>query len=88
MTRHFDDLDLAFWLTHSVGRSIGLRFSQAIEEGRLEPARFAALIDVCRACPHSGACQEWLGKAGGPRGAEAAPDFCPNGPAMRALKKH
>jgi len=82
------DLDLAFWLTRSIGRSIGLSFSDAMEEGRLKPADYAALIAACRVCPHSAACTEWLAEAGGPSGAKRAPEFCPNGPALQALKPH
>ena len=44
------DLDLAVWLTRSIGRSIGLNFSDAMEEGRLAPSDYAALIVACRAC--------------------------------------
>jgi hypothetical protein len=82
------DADLAFWLTRSIGRSIGLNFTVAMEEGRLAPQDYAALISACRACPHSAACQNWLAEAGGPNGARRAPEFCPNGPALQALKPH
>ncbi|MEM0935535.1 MAG: DUF6455 family protein [Pseudomonadota bacterium] len=85
---HQGDLDLAFWLTRSIGRSIGLNFSVAMEEGRLDAADFATLIDVCRGCPHGGRCAEWLGQAGGPRGSTRAPDFCPNAAALHKLKPH
>jgi len=83
-----DDLDVAFWLTRSIGRSIGLNFSEAMQEGRLEPGEFADLISICRSCSHSTECKQWLGAAGGPRGAKRAPDFCPNSGALHALKPH
>ncbi|MEM1431921.1 MAG: DUF6455 family protein [Pseudomonadota bacterium] len=82
------DLDLAFWLTRSIGRSIGLNFSLAMEEGRLAPEEFASLIATCRTCKHTASCMQWLGQAGGPRGADKAPDFCPNSKTLQALKPH
>ncbi len=81
-------LDVAFWLTRSIGRSIGLNFSDAMTEGRLDPDEFASLITICRACPNSERCQRWLGQAGGPKGAARAPEFCPNSEALQALKPH
>jgi hypothetical protein len=82
------DLDRAFWLTRSIGRSIGLNFSVAMEEGRLAPSDYAALIGVCRGCDKAPRCEAWLATAGGPNGAARAPDFCPNAPALQALKPH
>lgn len=84
----FGDLDLAFWLTRSIGRSLGLNFSEAMEEGRLAPSDYAALITACRACPNDGPCTRWLAEAGGPGRASHAPEFCPNGTALQALKPH
>ena len=83
-----DDLDRAFWLTRSIGRSIGLSFSDAMEEGRLSPEDYAALIHACRDCPHAAPCAQWLAEAGGPNGAERAPEFCRNSSALQALKPH
>jgi len=82
------DLDRAFWLTRSIGRSIGLNFSTAMEEGRLAPSDYAALITACRACDKAPRCEAWLARAGGPNGASRAPDFCPNAAALQALKPH
>lgn len=82
------ELDVAFWLTRSIGRSIGLSFTDAMQEGRLDPEAFAALIRRCRVCCRSAQCKQWLAQAGGPRGAKRAPEFCPNGDALQALKPH
>lgn len=82
------DLDLAFWLTRSVGRSIGLNFTAAMEEGRLAPHSYAALIHTCSVCPLNAPCTQWLADAGGPKGAVRAPEFCPNAPTLNALKPH
>ena len=82
------DLDLHFWLTRSVGRSIGLNFTEALEEGRLTAKGYADLVAVCRACPNSDRCKRWLGAAGGPGGRARAPEFCPIGPSLHALKPH
>jgi len=81
------DKDLHFWLTRSVGRTIGLNFSEALEEGRLTARRYADLVAICQACPNAGPCQHWLAE-GGPGSRARAPEFCPNGPALNALKPH
>ena len=83
-----EDMDLAFWLTRSIGRSIGLSFSDAMEEGRLTPEEFASLVLRCHGCRHEERCKAWLANAGGPKGASRAPEFCPNADALQALKPH
>jgi hypothetical protein len=82
------DLDRAFWQTRSIGRSIGLNFTVAMEEGRLAPEDYAALIGTCRTCPHGEACNQWLAEAGGPNRASRPPSFCPNARALQVLKPH
>lgn len=82
------DLDRAFWQTRSIGRSIGLNFTEAMQEGRLAPEDYAALITTCRTCPHGEACMQWLAEAGGPNRASHAPAFCPNARALQVLKPH
>jgi hypothetical protein len=85
---HPGDPDLHFWLTRSVGRSIGLNFSEALHEGRLTARRYADLVATCRTCPHVARCQAWLAETAGPGTIPRAPDFCPIGPALNALKPH
>ena len=80
--------DLHFWLARSVGRSIGLSFSDAMEDGRLSPEGYSALVTACRRCKQTQRCQHWLGTEGGQGRAERAPEFCTIGRALAALKPH
>ncbi|WP_068115685.1 DUF6455 family protein [Tropicimonas marinistellae] len=83
------DSDLHFWLTRSVGRSIGLNFTRALKEGRLSPDQYRDLVDVCRTCPHVDSCQRWLGGQSGCGAAPVrAPGFCRNAHALEALRPH
>lgn len=82
------DADLHFWLTRSVGRSIGLNFSDAMHTGRLSADEYARLVKTCRACDRAADCQRWLGGHGGHGRATKAPDFCAIGRDLAALKPH
>ncbi len=82
------DTDLHFWLTRSVGRSIGLSFTRAMDEGRLSPSGYLDLVQACRGCPHVHSCQHWLGRQRQAQGRARAPCFCPNAPALEALRPH
>jgi hypothetical protein len=81
------DTDLHFWLTRSVGRCIGLSFSAAMDQGQLSPDDYLDLVRACQGCSHVVPCQHWLGNQAG-RIPRRAPDFCPNGAALDALKPH
>ena len=82
------DADLHFWLTRSVGRSIGLNFSDAMHDGRLSAEGYAQLVTTCRRCDRSADCQRWLGGSGGAGRAIRAPEFCAIGRDLAALKPH
>ncbi|PRY23616.1 hypothetical protein CLV78_104107 [Aliiruegeria haliotis] len=82
------DTDFHFWLTRSVGRTIGLNFSAAMDEGRLSAEEYLDLVRACSACSHVASCQHWLAGQGGPALSAQAPDFCRNGTALDALKPH
>lgn len=82
------DIDLHFWLTRSVGRCIGLNFRVALDEGRLSPDDYLALVHACRDCGQVAPCQHWLGGQRGVASSSRAPTFCPNGPALDALRPH
>ncbi len=70
------DSTRAFWITQGVGRTLGIRFGEAIRDGRLSSARYARMVHCCALCDQSDRCLTWLG-APGP-GSRFAPDFCPN----------
>lgn len=82
------DTDFHFWLTRSVGRSIGLNFRQALDDGRLSPDGYMSLIQSCQVCAHVASCQHWLGGQMGPPHKTRAPEFCPNREKLDALKPH
>ena len=82
------DTDLHFWLTRSVGRSIGLNFTAAMKEGRLSPDGYRDLVHECRCCPHVESCQHWLGLQHGLQGERRPPGFCRNAPSLEALRPH
>lgn len=82
------DPDLHFWLTRSVGRTIGLNFTEALQEGRLTARGYADLVEACRACPNVSRCQHWLAGKPGPAGSHRAPEFCRIAEALNRLKPH
>lgn len=76
------DASLHFWITHSVARANGLRFSEAMTQGVLTVQDYGALVTRCRACPHAEAC---LGLLNAPGGLDGIPEFCPNGETLARL---
>lgn len=82
------DINFHFWLTRSVGRSIGLNFRQALDDGRLSREDYLGLVQACKACPQVASCQHWLGCQTGLPSQTRAPDFCPNAARLDALKPH
>lgn len=78
------DPDLAFWMTRSVARAIGINLLHSMEAGALSAADYAALVTRCRKCPHAEVCTAWLAINGA--GADRAPDHCANADALNALR--
>lgn len=54
-----------FWLSRSVARAMGISLSEAMAEGRLSAADYAALVTRCRTCTSVSSCQAWLGQTAG-----------------------
>ncbi|NDR59649.1 DUF6455 family protein [Aliiruegeria sabulilitoris] len=82
------DTDFHFWLTRSVGRSIGLNFRQALDDGRLSADGYLSLVQACQVCEHVTSCQHWLGGQKGLPRQKRAPEFCRIGEKLDALKPH
>lgn len=76
------DPDLHFWITQSVARSVGLRFSDAMQRGLLSEDDFAALVTACQKCPYVEFCVAHLGEA---RALGEVPEFCANKDALEML---
>lgn len=77
------DPDLAFWLTRSVARAIGVNLSDAMNRGELSASEYADMVTRCRKCPNSDTCTAWLAVHGA--GAERVPDHCANADRLNAL---
>jgi len=75
--------DLAFWMTRSVARTMGINLSRAMRAGVLSAEDYADLVTRCRKCPQAEACIAWLAVNGA--GADRAPEGCANGDALNAL---
>lgn len=76
------DASLHFWITQSVARANGVRFSEAMAQGVLTVQDYGALVTRCRACPHAEAC---LGLLSAPGGLDGIPGFCVNGETLARL---
>lgn len=81
---YLGDPNRAFWLTRSVARAIGVNLSDALQQGDLSAADYAAMVTRCRMCPHAETCEAWLAVHGA--GAEYAPDHCTNAEALNGLR--
>lgn len=79
------NLDLHFWITRGMARRMGVNLSEAMHEGLLSQADFAAMITRCRDCPGAAGCLEFLSERSGP--AEGAPDWCRNAALLRGLER-
>lgn len=78
------DFDLHLYLTRGMARRHGVNLSEAMHQGFLTRADFAAMIDRCRACPGSPAdCRDFQEDH---QNARAAPDWCANGPVLEGLR--
>lgn len=71
--------DLVSEMAQTVGADIG----GAMEEGRLDPARYRSAVMRCTTCEAAEECPGWM--ASHP-GAAAAPGYCKNRDLMAALR--
>jgi len=73
-----------FWLTRSVGRSMGINFSEALNEGRISAEGYAKLVTECRKCGFVKQCENWLAHTTSDH--SEAPPNCTNAAALNDLK--
>lgn len=77
------NIDLHFWITRGMARRMGVNLTEAMHDGVLSQADFAAMINRCRGCPGAEGCKAYL--ADPVPGAGSAPDWCRNGEVLREL---
>lgn len=77
-------LDRHFWLTQGMARTLGIRFSDVIAQGRLTPQGFTDLVNTCRGCPLSHRCVAWMARA--EAATQPAPSYCENADALNRLR--
>lgn len=78
------DLDRHFWLTQGMARTLGIRFSDAMADGRLTAQGFADLVNTCRGCAMSQRCTFWMADVHSRT--EPAPAFCENAQILNRLR--
>ncbi len=79
------DPDLHFWLTRSVGRVMGLNFSEEMANDRLTPKAYADMVTECRGCPRVTTCQRWLSEQSDVT--YSAPPGCRNSRLLESLAR-
>ena len=77
-------IDRHFWLNRSVARTMGINFSEAMAEGKLDAQGYAELLTRCRAGGCDKECELWLACQKGR--VDAAPDHCVNADALNQLR--
>ena len=82
---HLGDPQVHFWLTRSVGRVMGLNFSEEMANSRLTAQTYADMVTECRGCPLVSSCQSWLSQQ--PGVAKSAPPGCKNSKVLETLAR-
>ena len=82
--RFATDIDMHFYLTRTMARRHGVNLSEAMHQGFLTRADFAAMITRCRDCPGGPAdCRNFQDDH---ENATAAPEWCGNAPVLEGLR--
>lgn len=79
------NVDLHFWITRGMARRMGVNLTEAMHDGFLTQADFAAMITRCRNCGGAQGCMAYLSEH--PERVSAAPDWCQNGQILRELSE-
>lgn len=77
------NVDLHFWITRGMARRMGVNLTEAMHDGALTQADFAAMITSCRGCSGAQGCLAFLSEH--PEQVGAAPDWCRIGAVLREL---
>ena len=73
----------AWGFTRGMARTLGVSLPGAVVDGWLSRTELGGLVERCQTCDHTPACTDWLART---VQAAALPGFCPNAPALTALK--
>lgn len=73
----------AWAYTRGMARTLGVSLPGAVMDGWLSRAELGGLVERCHSCASTSDCRDWLART---VEAESLPGFCPNGPALNALK--
>lgn len=73
----------AWGYTRGMARAIGASLTEAVVEGWLSRAELGTLVEACRTCAATGDCTSFLART---VETKALPEFCPNAPALAALR--
>lgn len=79
------DAHLHFWLTRSVGRVMGLNFSEEMASEHLSAKAYSDLVTECRKCPNVASCQRWLSAQSDVTA--CAPPGCRNSTTLESLAR-
>ena len=79
-----DDIDMHFYLTRAMARRHGVNLSEALNQGLLTRADFAAMVNHCADCP--GGPADCLDFHQDHDNAGHAPEWCANGPVLEGLR--
>lgn len=77
------NVDLHFWITRGMARRMGVNLTEAMHDGLLTQADFAAMITRCRGCTGAEGCMAYLSDKSASPG--STPDWCKNGTILRDL---
>ena len=65
-----------YWLAVTMAQKTGADMQRALEDGVIDHADWAALVQRCRGCGWAEGCNHWMTTQ--ERGAAAVPQACPN----------
>lgn len=85
MQSRLGDPHLHFWLTRSVGRAMGLNFTDEMANSRLTAKTYSDMVTQCRGCHLVNACQSWLSQQSAV--AKTAPPGCRNTKVLESLAR-
>lgn len=73
----------AWGFTRGMARTLGVSLTDAVVDGWLSRTELGNLVEACRVCGKTTQCTDFLAHT---VEVEALPSFCPNGPALAALR--
>jgi len=80
---HLGDPRRHYWLVQGMARATGVDLVGAFDQGRLNPAQWAGIVNACRRCGWSEDCGAWLRRR---PAAASAPKTCRNRARLALLR--